>query len=57
MDFTIDGKEVGLYFIEPGDYCGELGLFDYGPQPEFVIALTSSVVVFVPSALNSTSYA
>ena len=50
VDFTIDGREVGLYFIEPGDYCGELGLFDYGPQPEFVIALTSSVVVFVPSA-------
>ena len=24
IDFTIDGKEVGLYFVEPGDYCGEL---------------------------------
>ena len=23
-NFTIDGKEVGLYFVEPGDYCGEL---------------------------------
>tara|TARA_B100000575_G_C23106672_1_gene638799 strand:+ start:98 stop:850 length:753 start_codon:yes stop_codon:yes gene_type:complete len=50
VDFTIDGKEVGLYFAEPGDYCGELGLFDDGPQPEFVIALTSAVVVFVPTA-------
>lgn len=48
VDFTIDGREVGLYFIEPGDFCGELGLFDSGPQPEFVIALTSAVTVFMP---------
>ena len=48
VDFTIDGREVGLYFIEPGDFCGELGLFDRGPQPEYVIALTSSVVVLIP---------
>ena len=47
IDFTIDGKEVGLYFVEPGDFCGELALFDREPQPEFVIALTSAVVVFV----------
>lgn len=50
VDFTIDGREVGLYFVEPGDFCGELGLFDEGPQPEFVIALTAAVAVFVPSA-------
>ena len=49
VDFTIDGREVGLYFVEPGDFCGELGLFDEGPQPEFVIALTSAMVVYVPS--------
>ena len=45
IDFTIDGKEVGLYFVEPGDYCGELCVFDSGTQPEHVIALNSSVVV------------
>lgn len=50
VDFTIDGREVGLYFVEPGDFCGEVGLFDDGPQPEFVIALTASVVVYVPAA-------
>lgn len=50
VDFTIDGREVGLYFVEPGDFCGELGLFDHGPQPEYVIALTASVVVLVPMA-------
>ena len=48
LDFTIDGREVGLYFVEPGDFCGELALFDSEPQSEFVIALTSAVVVFVP---------
>lgn len=48
VDFTIDGREVGLYFVEPGDFCGELGMFDHGPQPEFVIALTAAVAVFIP---------
>tara|TARA_S200000501_G_scaffold343939_1_gene355266 strand:- start:379 stop:1074 length:696 start_codon:yes stop_codon:yes gene_type:complete len=47
VDFTIDGKEVGLYFVEPGDYCGELCVFDGGTQTEHVIALNSSVVVLV----------
>jgi CRP/FNR family cyclic AMP-dependent transcriptional regulator len=49
VDFTVDGREVGLYFVEPGDFCGELGLFDYGPQPEFVIVLSPAVVVSVPA--------
>lgn len=48
VDFTIDGREVGLYFVEPGDFCGELGLFDEGPQPDYVIALAASVVIMVP---------
>ena len=41
VDFTIDGREVGLY-------CGELSVFDFGAQPEYVIALNSAVVVFIP---------
>ena len=45
VDFTIDGKEVGLYFVDPGNYCGELCVFDPGIQTEHVIALNSSVVV------------
>ena len=48
LGFTIDGREVGLYFVEPGDFCGELALFDREPQSEFVIALTAAVVIFVP---------
>ena len=49
IDFTIDGREVGLYFVEPGDYCGELSVFDSGLQPEHVISLNSSVVVMFSS--------
>ena len=49
VDFTIDGREVGLFFVEPGDFCGELGLFDDGPQPEYIIALTAAVVVSIPT--------
>lgn len=48
VDFTIDGREVGLYFVEPGDFCGELGLFDGGPQAEYIMALTPAVVVNIP---------
>ena len=50
VDFTIDGREVGLYFVEPGDFCGELVLFDEGTQPEYVIALTSARVVYMPAS-------
>lgn len=48
VDFTIDGREVGLNFVEPGDFCGEISLFDSGPQPEYVIALAASVTVMAP---------
>lgn len=48
VDFTQDGREVGLYFIRPGDLCGELALFDSRKGSEFVIALAKSQVVLVP---------
>lgn len=50
VDFTLDGREVGLYFVEPGDFCGELGLFDQQGQPESVIALSKSQIILMPSA-------
>ena len=49
VDFTLDGREVGLYFVEKGDFCGEIAVFDEHPQPEFVIALAASTVVKVPT--------
>lgn len=48
VDFTVDGREVGLYFVEPNDYFGELSVIDGLPRPEFVIAVGRSRVVTLP---------
>lgn len=48
VDFTVDGREVGLFFVEPGDFCGELPLFDHGVQPEYIIVLSPALIVWVP---------
>jgi len=29
VDMTLDGKEAGLYFIEPNDFFGELSVIDF----------------------------
>lgn len=42
VDFTVDGREVGLYFVEPNDYFGELSVIDGLPRPEFIIAVGRS---------------
>ena len=47
-DFTIDGKEVGLYFLEEGQYFGEVAMFDGLPHAEIIIASRKSQVVQVP---------
>ncbi|MFL9922603.1 Crp/Fnr family transcriptional regulator [Paraburkholderia fungorum] len=43
-----DGREVGLNFVEPGDYFGELSIIDGGPRSASIIATTESVVGFLP---------
>lgn len=48
VDFTIDGREVGLYFITVGDYFGELAVIDGREQPEFVVSVARSRVILVP---------
>ena len=50
-DFTLDGKEVGLYFVEEGQYFGEIAMLDGLPYPEIVIANKKSQVVQVPNRL------
>lgn len=47
-DFTVDGKEVGIYFVEEGDYFGELAVIDGREQPEFIVAIARSRVIFIP---------
>lgn len=48
VDFTLDGREVGLYFVEAGSYFGEMSVLDNLPRPDFVIAVARSRVVFLP---------
>lgn len=48
VDFTVDGREVGLYFVDPNDYFGELAVIDGQPHPEFVIAVARSRVATLP---------
>lgn len=50
-DFTLDGKEVVLYFIEEGDYFGEIAMLDGLVQPEIMVAHKKSQVVMIPNAV------
>lgn len=50
-DFTLDGKEVVLYFVEEGQYFGEIAMLDGLPYPEILIANKKSQVVLVPNRL------
>lgn len=47
VNFTLDGREVGIDFIEDGDFFGELAIIDGQPAPEYVIAVAPSRLVFV----------
>lgn len=47
-DFTSDGKQAILAFIEPGELFGELALVDSVPREERAEAVTSSTVILFP---------
>jgi CRP/FNR family cyclic AMP-dependent transcriptional regulator len=47
VDFTVDGRSVGLYFVDPGDYFGELSVVDGMAPSEFVVAAAKSTVAFL----------
>jgi len=49
IDFTLDGREVGLHFIEEGQYFGEISVLDGLPPSEVIIANKKSQVVVVPA--------
>ena len=51
VDFTLDGREVGLYFVNSGDYFGDVAVIDGHPQPDYVTAVSRSRVVFIPKEL------
>lgn len=50
VDMTEDGREIGLSFISPGDYFGELSIIDDQPRSASVIAHEPSLASFLPRA-------
>ena len=52
VDFTLDGREVGLYFVSPDEYFGELSLVDRQPMAETVIALAPNLFFGTTIAVN-----
>lgn len=47
INFTLDGREVGIDFVDEGDFFGELSVIDGQPAPEFVIAVAPSRLAFL----------
>ena len=50
VDLTEDGREVGLNFLSPGDYFGELSIIDNLPRSAAVVACENSLVASLPRA-------
>lgn len=49
VDMTLDGKEAGLYFIEPNDFFGELSVIDNLPASEYIICISTAKVITIPA--------
>lgn len=49
VDFTIDAREVGLYFVDPGQHFGELAMLGSPQREETIIALGASKVLRWPA--------
>lgn len=50
VDITTEGKEIGLSFIEPGDYFGELSIIDGLPRSASIVACEVSLIALLPRA-------
>jgi CRP/FNR family cyclic AMP-dependent transcriptional regulator len=48
VDLTEDGREIGIHFILPGIYFGELSVIDGKPRSASVISVKTSEVAFLP---------
>jgi len=51
VDTTVDGRSVGLFFVEPGDYFGELSVVDGMPAAEYVVAVSKSRALFLEASV------
>jgi len=50
VDLTEDGREIGISFISPGDYFGELAIIDGLERSASVVASDPSLTAFLPRA-------
>jgi CRP-like cAMP-binding protein len=50
VDLTEDGREIGLSFLTPGDYFGELAVIDGLPRSASVVACETSLLALLPRA-------
>lgn len=48
VDITEDGREIGLSFLETGDYFGELSVIDGLPRSATVVACEPSTYALLP---------
>jgi CRP-like cAMP-binding protein len=48
VNVTEDGREVGIFFIAPGQYFGELSVIDSLPRSASVVAVNASQVALLP---------
>lgn len=49
VDLSEDGREIGIHFITPGNYFGELSVIDGLPRSASVISVKTSEVAFLPN--------
>lgn len=50
VDITEDGREIGLSFLQAGDYFGELSVIDGLPRSATVVACEPSIYALLPRA-------
>lgn len=50
VDFSEDGREIGLSFLEASDYFGELSIIDNLPRSASVVAIEKSTFASLPRA-------
>jgi len=49
VDFTVDGREAGLFFVNENDYFGELSIIDGIGHTEYIISTSESRVATLPA--------
>lgn len=48
ISFSEDGREVGMYFLEQGDFYGEVSVIDGQPRSSSLVSLADTVVGYLP---------